>query len=46
MQAKKDAFDAHHVRYETWFTHHEDAYHSEILWAIPSLKRLRTDRGC
>ncbi|MEJ2166902.1 MAG: hypothetical protein P8X90_15340 [Desulfobacterales bacterium] len=31
MKAKKDAFDTHHARYETWFTRHAAAYHSELL---------------
>jgi len=31
MKAKRDAFDAYHARYEAWFTHHEVAFHSELL---------------
>lgn len=31
MKAKRNAFDAHHARYEAWFTRHEAAYHSELL---------------
>lgn len=30
-RAKRDAFDAHHVRYEEWFTRHETAYYCELL---------------
>jgi SAM-dependent methyltransferase len=29
--SKKDPFNTHHERYETWFTHHQAAYHSELL---------------
>jgi len=31
MKAKSHSFDAHHARYDAWFTHHEAAYHSELL---------------
>jgi SAM-dependent methyltransferase len=31
IKAKRDAFNAHHSRYEAWFTRHEAAYHCELL---------------
>ena len=31
MKAKSQPFNAHHARYEAWFTHHKSAYHSELL---------------
>jgi len=30
MNAKRDPFDTHHERYESWFTHHPAAYQSEL----------------
>ena len=31
MKSKRGPFNAHHKRYEAWFTHHQAAYHSELL---------------
>ena len=31
MKHKRDFFNTHHERYEAWFTHHQAAYHSELL---------------
>jgi SAM-dependent methyltransferase len=29
--AKRTPFNNHHVRYERWFTRHQEAYHSELM---------------
>jgi SAM-dependent methyltransferase len=31
MMPKRTPFNTHHERYETWFIHHQAAYHSELL---------------